>query len=171
MQVTNEKPIRFTDELRLTPWWAIVLAGIGFVCMQFVFNVVIAREANAPPAWGRALLGIFVGFVLACYFVLIGYVSRDAGRRNMSRPLWTAVAILIPNGLGIVLYFILRQPLQNRCPQCGAGVQSAFHYCPKCSTKLHPSCPHCQREVQIGDKYCPYCGGALSESRPAESAR
>ena len=34
MQVTNEKPIRFTDELRLTPWWAIVLAGIGFVCMQ-----------------------------------------------------------------------------------------------------------------------------------------
>ena len=162
MQATNDKPSRFTEELRQTPWWAIVLAAIGFICMQFVFNVVIAREHNAPPAWGRALLGVLVGAVLVAYFVLIGYVSRDAGRRGMNRVLWTAIAILVPNGLGIVLYFVLRQPLATRCPACGAAVQPAFHYCPRCSTKLHPSCPHCQREVQIGDKFCPYCGGALS---------
>jgi RNA polymerase subunit RPABC4/transcription elongation factor Spt4 len=79
----------------------------------------------------------------------------------MSRVLWTAIAILVPNGLGIVLYFVLRQPLVARCPQCSAAVQGGFHYCPRCSTKLHPSCPHCQREVQMGDKYCPYCGGTL----------
>jgi lipid-A-disaccharide synthase-like uncharacterized protein len=162
MQVTNHKPTRFSEELRQTPWWAVVLAAIAFLAAQFVFNVVIGREANAPPAWGRALLGLVAGVVFAGYFLLIGYVNRDAGRRGMSRLLWTVVALLVPNGLGIVLYFILRQPLVALCPQCGVAVQSAFHYCPKCSTKLHPSCPHCQREVQIGDKYCPYCGGTLA---------
>ncbi|HVO81756.1 MAG TPA: zinc ribbon domain-containing protein [Terriglobales bacterium] len=170
MQVTHDKSTRFADELRITPWWAVVLAAIGFVCAQLLFNVSIAREANAPPIWGRILLGLVLGAAVACYFLFIGYVNRDAGRRGMSRVLWTIVAIFVPNGLGIVLYFILRQPLTARCPQCGAAVQSGFRFCPRCSTRLHPGCPHCQREVQTGDKYCPYCGGTLAEqeSRPTE---
>ena len=172
MQVASENRTRFTEEMRLIPGWAIGLGVLGFLGMQFLFNVVIARQPDAPPRWGRISLGIFAGLVFACYFLLIGYVNRDAGRRGMSRVLWTVVAIFIPNGLGIVLYFILRQPLQARCPQCGKAVQTGFNYCPRCSTKLHPSCPHCQREVNLGDTYCPYCGGSLAqkESRPAEPA-
>jgi RNA polymerase subunit RPABC4/transcription elongation factor Spt4 len=145
-------------DFKLVARWAWVLAVIGFLSMQFVFNVVVARQADAPPAWARILLGLLVGLILTCYLLLIGYVNRDSGRRGMSRTLWTSVSVLVPNGLGIILYFILRQPVADNCPQCGHGVQNGFNFCPQCNYKLNPSCPQCQRMVRPGDTYCPYCG-------------
>jgi RNA polymerase subunit RPABC4/transcription elongation factor Spt4 len=129
--------------------------------------VVVAREHDAPPAWERTLLGLLVGLILTCYLLLIGYVNRDAGRRGMSRALWTTVSVLVPNGLGIILYFILRQPVVGNCPQCGHGVQHGFNFCPQCNYKLSPSCPQCQRMVSPEDAYCPFCGTSL----PHQAAR
>lgn len=136
------------------------LAGIGFASAQIIFSTFMVGP-NAPPAWARLLLAIVAGTVLGCYLLLVGYVSRDARRRGMSPLLWVLVAVLIPNGLGIILYFILRQPLHRTCPQCGNAVQMAFNFCPRCSYKLSPSCPHCQRVVGGNDVYCPYCGTSL----------
>lgn len=150
-------------DFKLVARWAWILAAIGFLIVQVVFNVVMAREHDAPPAWARILLGLFLGLILTCYLLLIGYVNRDSGRRGMSRALWTAVCILVPNGLGIVLYFILRQPVVGNCPQCGHGIQHGFNFCPQCNCKLNPSCPQCQRMVRPGDTYCPYCGTSLPE--------
>lgn len=150
-------------DIKLVARWAWILAAIGFLGIQFVFNVVIAREADAPPAWGRILLGLLVGLIASCYLLLIGYVNRDSGLRGMSRALWTAVCILVPNGLGIILYFILRQPLVENCPQCGHGVQHGFNFCPQCNCKLNPSCPQCQRMVRPGDAYCPHCGTSVRD--------
>ena len=150
-------------DFRLVARWAWILAVIGFLSMQFVFNVVVARQHDAPPAWARILLGLFAGLVLTCYLLLVGYVNRDAGRRGMSRALWTAVCILVPNGLGFILYFILRQPMVGNCPQCGHGIQHGFNFCPKCNYKLNPNCPQCQRMVRPGDTYCPYCGTSLPD--------
>jgi hypothetical protein len=148
-------------EIKIIPAWAWVLAAIGFVCMQFVFNVILARQSDAPPAWARALLGLVTGLVVACFLLFIGYINRDAKRRGMSPVLWTVVAILIPNALGIILYFVLRQPLRSACPQCGCAVQIEFNFCPRCNYKLSPSCPQCQRIVGVADIYCPYCGTGL----------
>src|SRR5271166_7180172 len=100
MQVTNGNQTGLTAEMKIIPQWAWTLAVVGFACMQFVFNVVVARDANAPPAWARTLLGLLVGVVLGCYLLLVGYVNRDAGRRGMNRVLWTIVAVLVANGLG-----------------------------------------------------------------------
>jgi RNA polymerase subunit RPABC4/transcription elongation factor Spt4 len=152
-----------SHDFRLVARWAWILALVGFLSMQVVFNVVIAREHDAPPAWARILLGLLVGLIVTCYLLLIGYVNRDSGRRGMSRALWTAVCVLVPNGLGIILYFILRQPLVGNCPQCGHGVQHGFNFCPKCNCKLNPSCPQCQRMVRADDTYCPYCGTSLPD--------
>ena len=99
--------------------------------------------------------------------LLIGYINRDAKRRGMSPTLWTLVAIFIPNGLGGLLYFILRQPLQGTCPQCGTAIQSGFNFCPRCSCKLSPNCPQCQHVVATNDVYCPYCGASLRHQTPA----
>jgi|HubBroStandDraft_6_1064221.scaffolds.fasta_scaffold137446_3 hypothetical protein len=145
-------------DFKLVARWAWILAAIGFLSVQFVFNVVVARQHDAPPAWVRTLLGLLVGLILTCYLLLIGYVNRDSGRRGMSRALWTTVSVLVPNGLGIILYFILRQPVLGNCPQCGHGVQNGFNFCPQCNYKLNPSCPQCQRMVRPEDTYCPYCG-------------
>jgi len=161
MLVKEETQTGPVAEIKIVPAWAWVLAGIGFGCMQFVFNVVLARQSDAPPAWARPLLGLLVGMVLGCFLLFIGYINRDAKRRGMSPVLWTIVAVLIPNALGIILYFVLRQPLRSACPQCGNAVQTGFSFCPRCSYKLSPNCPQCQRAVGVNDVYCPYCGASL----------
>ena len=40
---------------------------------------------------------------LAFYVLLIGFVNLDAGRRGMSRTLWTLVAALVPYGIGALI--------------------------------------------------------------------
>ena len=64
----------------------------------------------------RPVLGLLAGVGGGCFLLLIGYINRDAKRRGMSPTLWTIVAVLIPNGLGIILYFILRQPREQCLP-------------------------------------------------------
>jgi len=169
MQVKNQTPTGLSTELKIIPQWAWVLAPIGFIGMQFVFNVAVARQADAPPAWARVLLGLLTGIVLGTFLLFIGYVNRDSKRRGMSPVLWTCVAVLIPNALGIILYFVLRQPLRSACPQCGNAVQIGFNFCPQCNCKLSPNCPQCQHAVGVNDVYCPYCGTSI-RSQPAANS-
>jgi RNA polymerase subunit RPABC4/transcription elongation factor Spt4 len=161
MLVKSETQSGLAAEIKIIPAWAWVLAAIVFFIAQYFFNVMVARQPNAPPAWARPLLGLALGLVAGCFLLLIGYINRDAKRRGMSPTLWTIVAVVIPNALGILLYFVLRQPLQSACPQCGNAVQAGFSFCPRCSYKLSPSCPQCQRVVGVDDVYCPYCGTSL----------
>lgn len=170
MPVRNQPPTRFSDEIRLISPVAYFIALVAFVGMQVLFATVVAHDQNAPPALARAAIGIAAGSVVAIYILLLGYVNRDAGRRGMSRTLWTLVAIFVPNALGIVLYFILRKPRLSVCPRCSTELDAGFSFCPKCRFCLQPICAHCQRSVAGGDVYCPFCGGAVgttsSETAP-----
>ena len=161
MQLTSEGHIRLADELSIVPGWAWGLAVAGFALVQYLMHVIEPRDPSAPPLWGRILLGLLAGAVLGCYLLFLGYVNRDSGRRGMSRALWTAVPILVPNGLGFVLYFILRQPILGVCSSCASPVLSGFNFCPKCNHRLSPSCPQCQHIVRADDTYCANCGAAL----------
>ena len=165
MRIHNENKIFAAKEIQIVPWWAWAIAGIVFVAAQWYFNLEMVRHPHAPPAWVRPLFGILAGVGGAGYVVLIGYVNRDAKRRGMSSLLWTLVAILVPNLLGILLYFVLRQPLVRDCPQCGNAVQSGFNFCPRCSYRLAPGCPECQRIVGVNDDYCPHCGTSLRQQK------
>jgi RNA polymerase subunit RPABC4/transcription elongation factor Spt4 len=161
MQMKNEPQTGLSAEIRIIPPWTWTLAVIALFSVPFFFNAMVARQSNAPPAWARPLLGLLLALVVGCYLLFLGYINRDAKRRGMSPTLWTIVAILIPNGLGILLYFVLRQPLRCACPQCGNAVQTGFNFCPRCSYKLSPSCPQCQRVISASDVYCPHCGTSL----------
>lgn len=151
----------FSKELRIIPWWAYLLGLAAFACMQFVFHVVIMRESNPPPAAVRGLLGVVIGLAMVFWAMLLGYVNRDAGRRGMNRALWTVLVIVIPNGIGFIIYFILRKPLQLACPYCGALAESDHTYCTSCGRALKPTCANCGAAVRPGDKFCPSCGKAL----------
>jgi RNA polymerase subunit RPABC4/transcription elongation factor Spt4 len=168
VQIKNETQTRLASEIKIIPLWAWTLAGIVVIAAQIFFNVALARHSHPPPAWCRPLLGLLAGIGGGCYLLFIGYINRDAKRRGMSPTLWTAVAVLIPNALGIILFFVLRQPRSNACPQCGNAVQTGFNFCPRCNYKLSPNCPQCQRLVGINDVYCPYCGTSLRD--PAGTA-
>lgn len=165
----NQTSTRFKDEIRIIPPWVFFLAALVFLSTATLLVIVLGRDRHAPPLAVRELLGVVGGTVLGCYVVLMGYINRDAGRRSMSRLLWTLIAIFVPNGLGIVLYFVLRKPRAARCSQCAAEVQPGFSFCPRCRNRLQPVCPHCQRSVNLGDKFCPYCGGDLEPAAGAPS--
>jgi RNA polymerase subunit RPABC4/transcription elongation factor Spt4 len=161
LTMRNQTSTRFKDEIRIIPPWVFLLATLASLSAAILFVVVVGRDRHAPPLAVRELLGVVAGTVLGCYLVLIGYINRDAGRRSMSPLLWTLIAIFVPNGLGIVLYFVLRKPRAARCSQCNAEVEPGFSFCPRCRNRLQPVCPHCQRSINLGDKFCPYCGGDL----------
>jgi len=143
------------------PWWAIVLAVIGFVCMQYLFHVVIPTHRDAPPLAMRVFLGLLTGAVLAGWALLVGYVNQDAGRRGMNRTLWTLVCIFVPNGIGFILYFLMRKPLATICPQCSNAVPADANFCPRCAYRLTPVCPKCGHTVRPGDAYCANCAAPL----------
>jgi hypothetical protein len=113
----------------LIPGPAKIVAALAFVL--FFFGVFEERRAGSVGI----LLGL-VGGTLACgYFLLAGYVYADAVRRAMPPIPWTALAVLVPNCIGFVLYFVLRKPILHPCPGCGRGVAPDAAFCPRCA---HP---------------------------------
>jgi hypothetical protein len=160
-----EEKAQISEEIRLVPWWAIALAVVLFAGIQVLLHVVLfPREPHPPPFGFQLFVGLMAGTVLAFLVLLVGYVTRDAKRRGMNVPLWTLLVIFVPNAIGFIIYFLLRQPLMTKCPRCGATANPNFNFCSKCKYNLRPACPQCKREVRPDDKYCPYCAQELAKA-------
>jgi hypothetical protein len=161
MQITIDTR-KIVEEIRQTPAWAKVAAVLVFLLAEVLLQVLSRR--GGPPFWGALYLGTMLGLFTGWWTLLIGYVNYDAKRRRLSRSLWTLIALIVPWGLGALLYMLVRAPLPESCPECHATVESGFNYCPKCSCQLRPACPYCQRAVHAGDLHCPHCGKRLNGS-------
>ena len=110
----------------LIPVPAKIVAAFAFVI--FFFGMIAEpRASGAGP-----LIGLAGGTLAAAYFLLAGYVYRDAVRRDMPPIPWTALAVLVPNCVGFVLYFLLRKPILHPCPSCRRGVAPDAAFCPHC---------------------------------------
>jgi hypothetical protein len=160
--MSEENP-NLAFEVKLIPWWAIGLAVAVFAGLQVLMHAVLfpGEPHPTPLAW-RIFISIMAGAVLAFWVLLIGYVNRDAKRRGMNVALWTVLVIFVPDAIGFIIYFLMRQPLKITCPRCGAETDPAFNFCPKCKFNLHPTCPQCHHAVQAGDIFCPYCARELA---------
>jgi hypothetical protein len=110
----------------LIPGPAKIVAALAFVL--FFSGIFKAYRSNGLGT----LMGVVGGTLAAVYFLLAGYIYRDAVRRGMPPILWTALAVVIPNCGGFVLYFLLRKPILHPCPSCGRGVAPDAAYCPRC---------------------------------------
>ena len=149
-------------ELSIVPWWAYGLAVVVFIGIQLIFHLLAwPSESNPPGMPFQILFPLFIGLIPAFLALLVGYVNRDAGRRGMSRALWTLIVILVPNGIGFILYFVLRNPIHTECPKCKAEVSPRVNYCPRCRYNFHPTCAQCKAAVRPGDAFCANCGGEL----------
>jgi hypothetical protein len=148
---------------RVIPSVAYVIAGIvsvlGYVVMRFL-AIPSSPESAHWPQGGKILLSLLAPVVVAVYVLLIGYIYGDSKRRGMRSWLWVLLAIFIPNAIGIILYFILRDPMPFHCAGCGSLVKSTFTFCPNCSASLRPTCPQCGRGMERGWRHCPNCGAA-----------
>lgn len=175
----NQPPIResranaFSAELKLIPRWSVFLAAAAFVAMQYLHWVVLPaiRHHPGPPMGLRIYFALSWSALAALYVLMIGYVSKDAPRRAMSTRFWILVCLIMPGGIGSVLYFMLRQPVIATCPACGSDVESDFHYCPQCCCQVSAACGNCFRSVRPTDLYCVRCGHELAADNTPERLR
>lgn len=166
----DPQAIPVNEEARLIPTWSMVAATIAFAAVEYYWWVIAPMQRHhAPPPIGlRLYFNLSWGILAAMYFLMVGYVTRDAPRRAMSTRFWMLICFVLPGGIGAVLYFLLRLPVTSRCPACSTQVQNEFHFCPQCSYQLNASCGNCFRSVRITDQFCTRCGHELaSDHMPA----
>lgn len=155
---------RLAEEIRIIRGWVFGLAVVVFLVFQAVPVAVHRTDRYPPPIPALVAVGLLGGLLLGALVLLFGYVNADAKRREMHSTLWTLIAIFVPYLIGVVVYFLVREPLPFNCPQCGAVVTARFNFCPSCKYNLRPACPQCKREVRSDDKYCPYCAEELART-------
>jgi hypothetical protein len=114
-----------------------VCAVIGGVVVGYLqgWSSCSMHVGGAPPLTG-AMVGFVVGLLgggfTAIWLICLGYVYADARRRAMPPVLWTLAAILFPNLLGFLLYYLLRRPLGLPCTHCGQPISTEQRFCPWC---------------------------------------
>jgi len=155
---------RLSEEMKIIPRVARVLAVLSVLAVPcFVVVFVLLNRSHGNTRWipFAALIGLAATVAFSIYILLVGYIAGDARRRGMRPVLWVLLAIFIPNAIGIILYFILREPLLKFCPKCGAGENAAFAFCSVCGEALGKSCPACRTAVQPNWSHCARCGASL----------
>ena len=114
----------------------------------------------------RLLMGYSWGTAFASYVLLVGYVSRDVRRRRMPAGLWMLIVVVMPGGIGAVVYFLLRQPMMTPCPHCSTEITSSVHFCPQCQFQLAPVCGRCFRGCRSPMCTARSAGTILPKTRP-----
>jgi cytochrome bd-type quinol oxidase subunit 2 len=146
--------------------WIAVLVTLCYVVLMaavFLLPATAAGDSRALIALGPIFLLTLIGAVpIALWVLLIGYVYADARRRGMNALLWTLLAIFIPSAIGIILYFILRDPMAVPCPGCGTPARKGHAFCASCGTAVRRACPQCRQAVEPAWRNCPGCGTSLA---------
>lgn len=162
---------RFDQEWSLVPQgarWTAVLVALAFAALMagiFLLPALVERDTKTFLILAPFFLLTLLGAVpIAIYVLLLGYVWGDARRRGMNHVMWTLLALFIPSAVGIILYFILREPVPIPCPSCATPARKGHAYCAHCGTAVRAACPHCRQPVEAGWRNCAGCGQAL---RPA----
>ena len=113
---------------------------------------------------------LFAVLLILTLPVIVGsYVYKDAKKRNMDAVLWTAVVILVPGLVGLIIYLIVRGNSSDAtCPVCENDVSDSHVLCPYCGNPLKLCCKNCQTVISPSWKLCPQCG---TEIKPEDFAQ
>ena len=158
---------RLSEGFRVAPRIGIALSAISALAAGSAFLLVGGDELSVP---GRVAAGISIALLVFTYGFLVSYVYGDARRRGMRHVVWALVAALVPNALGFIAYFLLREPLLQPCPSCGARARRDFAFCPQCGSALPRACPSCRRPVETSWSHCAHCGKSILGATPTPSA-
>jgi hypothetical protein len=150
----------FGERLKSVPasaWMVGILPSV-LVVLPLVFGPmrVDLEMKEWPIALKVAVLCTVPAFLIP-YAGLVGFIYADAKRRRMRHVLWAWLA-LVPYFIGVILYFILRDPLPTPCPNCRTDVLHTFAFCPGCGASIHPVCGQCGKALQREWLNCPHCG-------------
>jgi hypothetical protein len=163
----DQTPRGFWGNLGLIRPTAWVIALVLFFGMQALFWLVIwphthPDELEKLSDVGKICLPMLAGAFVAVYVLLIGFVYVDAKRRGMRYVMWTWLTIFVPYSIGVILYFVLRDPMPTPCPKCSRLSAQSFTFCPSCGAELMRTCRVCHKKLGAGWVNCAYCGTSLA---------
>lgn len=145
------------EQLAVAPRAGVAAAAV----VALIAGVLFVAVARGAPLRLRIPLAATMALIVFVYGFLVAYVWGDAKRRGMRYQVWAWVAALVPNALGLLAYFLLREPVLRRCGACGTGARRDLAFCPQCGSSLAPACPACRRPVEPGWTHCAHCGAKL----------
>jgi hypothetical protein len=137
--------------------------------VAFLGGSLLALVAGRSPIAVRIVLGVAMGLFIFVYGFLVSYVHGDAQRRGMRAGAWALVAACVPHALGLIAYFLLREPLLQPCRGCGAAVRHGLAFCPRCGAPLPGVCQGCRRPVEAAWSHCAHCGREILGSAVASA--
>jgi hypothetical protein len=158
---------RLSREFHVAPRTGVVISAIVAAASWTLFLLFAEDVAGGA----RVPLGFLIALLVFTYGFLVSYVYGDAKRRGMRYVIWTLVAALVPNALGFIAYFLLREPLLQMCGACGATARRDFAFCPSCGSPLPRACPSCRRPVETTWSHCAHCGTKIFGREPTPVAQ
>jgi len=121
----NPESITVNEDTRLIPVWSIVMAVAAFCAGGVLLLIVLpAQQNHHPPLGFRIYFNISWGLLAALYFLMVGYVSKDAPRRAMSARFWIALCFVMPGGIGACCTSCCVSRRFSRCRRAPRHVQS-----------------------------------------------
>ncbi len=89
------------------------------------------------------LLVLLIMLLALTIAVCLGvWTYRDAKARGLEAGVWTAVVVLVPSFIGLLLYLLVGRrgsrdaPRMVACPSCGAKTEAGRPYCSSCGGRL-----------------------------------
>jgi hypothetical protein len=118
--------------------WALVIVAAAVLIGLAVGGYAVANGAVLQTMFAYAGAALAVGMVIAIWLLCLGFVFADARRRGMRAAGWTLVAMLMPNLLGFLLYFVMRRPLAAPCVSCSREIPVDQPFCSWCGSSRAP---------------------------------
>ena len=146
---------RLNNALNTVPPTAKAIAGLVYLAIACVIGCF-----GGQPTWLALPLALLAPLFPAGWVLLLGYIYGDARRRGMRYVAWTLIATFAPSGIGIILYFVLRETVRQ-CGSCGTLTNARHAWCPVCGSPAGRMCPHCGKPTESVWNNCAACGAGL----------
>jgi hypothetical protein len=126
-----------TARRNVLPRAAMVIAALAIPTWVLYFASGQGRSLLATKGFLSAIpdalwFGLTFGVFTAAFFLSLGYIYEDATRRQKPAWAWVIAALLIPNFIGFILYFLFRGPLLGSCMSCGKPIRGGEAFCSHC---------------------------------------
>jgi hypothetical protein len=118
--------------------WAVAILAAAVLIGLAVGGSAVADGAALQTMFAYAAAALAVGIVIASWLLCLGFVFADARQRGMRAIGWTLVAMLMPNLLGFLLYFVIRRPLAEPCVSCSRAIPVDQPFCSWCGSSRAP---------------------------------
>ena len=145
--------------------FAIVLVILWGILVYLFYHGIgpfaVSSEGRVPLLGITLFVTSFVCLIIMVPIAIGRFVYVDAHKRGMNRILWTLVAIFVPYFVGLVVYLVIRTPLQGHCSSCNAVVNQNTLFCPQCGEASKRQCATCKAVLETNDRFCSHCGAAI----------